>query len=44
MGTDTVTQAGLKIVKIDAERNLLLIDGSVPGPNGANVTVNKVKK
>ena len=44
MGGDTVTQKGLKIVKVDAERNLLLIDGSVPGPNGAMVIVNKVEK
>lgn len=44
MGTDTVTQKGLKVVKIDAERNLLLVDGSVPGPNGAPVIVNKVAK
>jgi len=44
MGDATVTQAGLKVVKVDAERNLLLIDGSVPGPNGALVTVNKVAK
>jgi large subunit ribosomal protein L3 len=42
MGGDTVTQKGLKIVRIDAERNLLLIDGSVPGPNGAVVIINKV--
>lgn len=44
MGGDTVTQKGLKIVKVDAERNLLLIDGSVPGPNGGIVVVNKVEK
>ena len=44
MGGDTVTQKGLKIVKVDAERNLLLIDGSVPGPNGGFVIVNKVEK
>ena len=42
MGGDTVTQKGLKIVKIDAERGLLLIDGSVPGANGSLVTINKV--
>jgi len=44
MGTDTVTQKGLKVVKIDSERNLILVDGSVPGPNGAPVTINKVAK
>lgn len=44
MGGDQVTQNGLKVVKVDAERNLILIDGSVPGPNGALVTINKVGK
>ncbi len=43
MGGDTVTQKGLKIVHVDAERNLLLIDGSVPGANGAFVIVQKVE-
>jgi large subunit ribosomal protein L3 len=44
MGGDTVTQKGLKIFKVDVERNLLMIDGSVPGANGTLVTVNKVGK
>ena len=44
MGTDTVTQNGLKVVKVDAERNLILVSGSVAGPNGALVTLNKVAK
>jgi large subunit ribosomal protein L3 len=44
MGHDQVTQKGLKIVKVDSERNLLLVSGSVPGPNGALVTVNKEAK
>jgi len=44
MGDATVTQKGLKVVKIDAERNLILIDGSVPGPNGAPVIINKVAR
>lgn len=44
MGDAQVTQNGLKVVRVDAERNLLLIDGSVPGPNGALVIVNKVTK
>ncbi|RYG29241.1 50S ribosomal protein L3, partial [bacterium] len=42
MGDEQVTQKGLKIVGVDTERNLLLIDGSVPGGNGGLVTVNKV--
>jgi len=44
MGTDTVTQKGLKVVKVDTERNLILIDGSLPGPNGAQVIINKVAR
>jgi large subunit ribosomal protein L3 len=44
MGDEQVTQNGLKIVKIDAERNLLLIDGSVPGANGGLVIVNKATR
>ncbi|AIE87137.1 50S ribosomal protein l3 [Fimbriimonas ginsengisoli Gsoil 348] len=44
MGTDTITQKGLKVVKVDVERNLVLVDGSVPGPNGAQVTINKVAR
>jgi large subunit ribosomal protein L3 len=44
MGDATVTQKGLKVVKVDAERNLILIDGSVPGPNGAQVIITKVAR
>lgn len=44
MGNVQVTQKGLKVVKVDAERNLILVDGSVPGPNGALVTINKVAR
>jgi large subunit ribosomal protein L3 len=44
MGSETVTQKGLKIVGVDTERNLLLIDGSVPGPNGGEVIISKVAR
>ncbi len=44
MGGDTVTQKGLKVVKVDAERNLILVDGSVAGPAGALVVINKVER
>ncbi|MBN9504222.1 MAG: 50S ribosomal protein L3 [Armatimonadetes bacterium 55-13] len=44
MGDATVTQKGLKIVKVDAERNLILVDGSVAGPNGALVVINKAAR
>lgn len=44
MGGDTVTQQGLKVVKVDTERNLVLVDGSVPGPNGALVVISKAAR
>jgi len=44
MGTDQVTQRGLKVVKVDAERNLILVDGSVPGPNGSLVTIKRSER
>lgn len=42
MGTDTVTQKGLKVVKVDAERNLVLVSGSVAGAPGGLVILKKV--
>jgi large subunit ribosomal protein L3 len=35
---------GLKLMKIDAENDLLLVRGSVPGPNGGVVMVRRSKK
>ncbi len=39
MGGERVTQRGATIVEVDAERNLLLIRGSVPGARNATVEV-----
>jgi large subunit ribosomal protein L3 len=39
MGNKRATQKGLEIVSIDAEQNLLLVRGSVPGPRGGFVEV-----
>jgi large subunit ribosomal protein L3 len=39
MGGETVTVRGLSIVRVDADKNLLLIKGAVPGANGSLVTV-----
>jgi len=41
MGNQTVTQRGLKIERVDAERNLLLIRGAVPGANGGLLKIRK---
>jgi len=39
MGNKRVTQRGLEVADVDAERNLLLIKGSVPGSRNAMVEV-----
>jgi len=39
MGNDTRTQQNLEVVRVDAERNLLLLKGSVPGAKGSDVII-----
>ena len=39
MGNRRVTQRGLEVVRVDAQENLLLVRGSVPGPRGGIVEV-----
>ena len=41
MGQDKVTMKGLKVVKIFAEKNYILVSGSVPGHNGSIVLIQK---
>ncbi len=44
MGHDKVTVRNLRIVAIDADENLLMVEGAVPGPRGGYVLINKSKK
>lgn len=45
LGHDRTTILSLEVVEADAERNLLLIKGAIPGPNGGLVMVrNSVKR
>lgn len=44
MGGERVTTLNLEVVEIDAERNLLLVGGSVPGPNGSVVVIRQAVK
>jgi large subunit ribosomal protein L3 len=39
MGNRKVTQRGLEVVEIDAEQNLLMLRGAVPGPKNGTVEV-----
>lgn len=43
-GHETVTVQNLKVVRVDADRNFILIKGSVPGPKNAMVTIKSAVK
>lgn len=42
MGGERVTIRGLRVVRVDPERHLLLIRGAIPGPRGGLVMVRKM--
>jgi large subunit ribosomal protein L3 len=44
MGGEKVTVQNLQIVKVDVERNLLLIKGNVPGAKKSFVQINSAVK
>lgn len=44
MGGERRTVQGLRVFRVDAERNLLLVEGSVPGPKGSLVVVKETVK
>ncbi|MGA3026534.1 MAG: 50S ribosomal protein L3 [Bryobacteraceae bacterium] len=44
MGTQRVTIRNLEVVQVDAEDNVLMVKGAVPGPNGGYVLVRRAKR
>jgi large subunit ribosomal protein L3 len=44
MGDDRVTVQSLKVVLVDAERNLIGVNGAVPGSKGGLVIINEARK
>ena len=44
MGAERVTVQSLEVVRVDAERNLLLVKGAVPGATGGNLVVRPAAK
>jgi large subunit ribosomal protein L3 len=38
-GNEKSTMRNIRLVRVDAENNLLLVHGAVPGPNGGFVTI-----
>jgi large subunit ribosomal protein L3 len=44
MGVQRVTVRNLEVVEVDAEDNLLVVKGAVPGPNGGYVIVRRARR
>jgi large subunit ribosomal protein L3 len=44
MGTDRVTVRNLRVLGIDKDDNLLVVEGAVPGPKGGYVVINRAKQ
>lgn len=44
MGTETVTIQKLEVIRVDAERNVLLVKGSIPGPKNGFVNIKQSVK
>ncbi|MEJ2528507.1 MAG: 50S ribosomal protein L3 [Gammaproteobacteria bacterium] len=44
MGSERVTTQNIEVVRVDLERNLLLVKGAVPGANGGDVIVTPAVK
>jgi len=44
MGTQRVTVRNLEVIEVDAEDNVLVVKGAVPGPNGGYVVVRRAKR
>jgi len=44
MGDERVTVQGLKVVLVDTERNLIGVNGAVPGSKGGMVIINEARK
>jgi len=43
MGGETVTTRNLTVVEVDAENNVMLVEGAVPGPTGSYIFVRKAR-
>ena len=44
LGDEKVTTQNLEVVRVDSERNLLLIKGAIPGSKGGDVVVRPAVK
>jgi len=43
-GNARITVRNLRVVRVDGENNMLLVEGAIPGPNGGYVVVRHTNK
>jgi large subunit ribosomal protein L3 len=44
LGNQRVTVRNLEVIQVDADDNVLMVKGAVPGPNGGYVVVRPAKR
>ncbi len=44
MGNQRITMRNLRVLGVDKDENLLVVEGSVPGPQGGYIVITKAKK
>ena len=44
MGNERVTMQGLSVFRVDTDKNIIIIKGSVPGPKGGLVIIKRTSK
>jgi large subunit ribosomal protein L3 len=44
MGNERVTVQGISVVRVDVGKNVLIVKGSVPGPNGGTLIIKRTTK
>src|SRR5690606_30290807 len=44
LGDERVTTGNLEIIRVDVERNALLVKGAIPGAPGGDVIINRARK
>jgi large subunit ribosomal protein L3 len=44
MGHEKVTMQGVRVFRVDTDKNLIIIKGSVPGPRGGLVIIKRTSK
>jgi large subunit ribosomal protein L3 len=41
MGNERVTVKNLRVLRVDADRNIVALQGAIPGPNGGLIMIRK---